>query len=142
MMQEEQGRSNAQSLLFGLVTIPSDNQIRNLLDTIPASLFHPVFRFCVEGLCPTGILDSFRMQEGGSLMGNLLIAIDGTGYYSSQKLHCEHCTIKIREKGTDREKIYYEHSVSLIIRSLMQTLRRLWLQGEPGGILRTGTITR
>jgi len=49
IMQEEQGRSNAQSL-FALVNIPSDNQIRNLLDPLPVHLFHPVFRFCVEGL--------------------------------------------------------------------------------------------
>lgn len=111
VMQEEQGRSNARSL-FGLVNIPSDNQIRNLLDSIPVTLFRPVFRFCVEGLSITGILDSFRMQEGGSLMGNLIIAIDGTGYFSSQTLHCGNCTVKIRDRGTDKEKMYYEHSVT------------------------------
>ena len=32
-MQESQGRNNAQSL-FGVHPIPSDNQIRNLLDTV------------------------------------------------------------------------------------------------------------
>lgn len=111
VMQEEQGRSNAQSL-FGLVTIPSDNQIRNLLDTIPPTLFHPVFRFCIEGLQATGILDSFRMQTGGSLMGNVIIALDGTGYFSSTKLHCDNCTVKVRDRGTAKEKIYYEHSVT------------------------------
>ncbi len=111
IMQEEQGRSNAQSL-FALVNIPSDNQIRNLLDLLPLRLFHPVFRFCVEGLREAGILDSFRMQEGGSLMGQLIIALDGTGYFSSTKLHCDNCIVKIKDRGTENEKTYYEHAVT------------------------------
>lgn len=44
-------------------------------------------------------------------MGNLIIALDGTGYFSSQNIHCENCTRKIRDKETSKEKTYYEHSV-------------------------------
>lgn len=110
IMQEEQGRSNAQSL-FALVNIPSDNQIRNILDPLPVSLFHPVFRYCVEGLTTAGILDSFRMQEGGTLTGQFIIPLDATGYFSSTKLHCENCRIKIKDRGTEKEMTYYEHSV-------------------------------
>lgn len=42
-MQERQGKNNAQSL-FGVHSIPSDNQIRNLLDTVSPDHFYPVFR--------------------------------------------------------------------------------------------------
>lgn len=104
-MQETQGRNNAQSL-FSLVNIPSDNQIRNLLDDLPAKLFHPVFRYCVEGINETGILDSFRTESG-----NLIIAIDGTGYFSSEKIHCDNCTIKMYDKESDKPKRRYEHTV-------------------------------
>ena len=36
------GRNNAQSL-FGVTRIPSDNQIRNLLDPLSPELLFPVF---------------------------------------------------------------------------------------------------
>jgi Transposase DDE domain len=129
ILEETQGRSNAQSL-FGLVTIPSDNQIRNLLDEISQEIFHPVFRYCVEGLKEADILDSFRMAEGGTLMGNLVIALDGTGYYSSQKIHCDNCTIKKREKGTDKEKTYYEHSILTPVIVSPQTTEVIPLEPE------------
>jgi len=103
-LQEISGRNNAKSL-FGIVTIPTPNQIRNILDLLPANVFHPVFRFCFEMLRDVGILDSFRMQNG-----SLIVAIDGTGYFSSRNIHCTNCTIKIRDKGTEKEKKYYEHS--------------------------------
>lgn len=111
IMQEEQGRSNAQSL-FALVNIPSDNQIRNLLDPLPPRLFQPVFRFCIESLDAAGIVDSFRMGTGGTLQGQLIIALDGTGYFSSSKIHCENCTIKVRDRGTENEKTWYEHTIT------------------------------
>jgi len=42
-MQQSQGRNNAHSL-FGIENIPSDNQIRNLLDPISPELLYPLFQ--------------------------------------------------------------------------------------------------
>ncbi len=39
-MKPKKGKDNAQSL-FGLEEIPCDNQIRNLLDPIPATTVFP-----------------------------------------------------------------------------------------------------
>ena len=41
-MAEQKGKSNSQSL-FGVHEIPSDNQIRNLLDPVPPNALFPVF---------------------------------------------------------------------------------------------------
>ena len=41
-MQERQGHNNA-SAIFGIEKIPSDNQIRKLLDPIPPEIFYPLF---------------------------------------------------------------------------------------------------
>jgi len=109
-LQEVAGRNNAKSL-FGIVTVPTPNQIRNILDFLPTKLLHPVFRFCFELLLEVGVLDSFRMQQGGTLMGNLVVALDGTGYFFSHTIHCKNCTVKVHNKGTDKENITYEHSV-------------------------------
>jgi hypothetical protein len=48
-MQQAQRRNNAQSL-FGIEQIPSDNQIRNLLDPLEPGLFYPVFSSTFEHL--------------------------------------------------------------------------------------------
>jgi hypothetical protein len=41
-MQAQRGRDNAQNL-FEVEQIPSDNQIRNILDEIAASILFPIF---------------------------------------------------------------------------------------------------
>src|ERR671914_936245 len=62
-MQQAQRRSNAQSL-FGIEQIPSDNQIRNLLDPIAPGLFYPVFSSTFEHLEKAGYLKRYRFFEG------------------------------------------------------------------------------
>ncbi len=41
-MEQNKGRSNAESL-FGIERVPSDNQIRNLLDPVAPNYLFPVF---------------------------------------------------------------------------------------------------
>src|SRR5271157_2280524 len=42
MMEKNKGNNNARTM-FGIETIPSDNQIRNLLDPTPAEILFPVY---------------------------------------------------------------------------------------------------
>jgi hypothetical protein len=63
-MQQAQRRNNAQSL-FGVPEIPSDNQIRNLLDPTGPELFYPVVSNPFEHLEKAGHLKSYRVFEGG-----------------------------------------------------------------------------
>jgi hypothetical protein len=67
-MQRQLGKNNAQSL-FGVHQIPSDNQIRNLLDPVPPDTLFPVFAEISEGLYHSGYLKPFR-----SLFNTLLVA--------------------------------------------------------------------
>jgi hypothetical protein len=74
--------------------IPCDNQIRTLLDPIdPAQLF-PVFDGVYEALERSEQLDSFR-----AFAGQLLIAVDGTAYFSSQAIHCDRCSQRTHRHG-------------------------------------------
>ena len=100
-MQKSKGQNNAQSL-FGVCNIPTDNHIRDLLDEVSPTYVFPVFRYIFNTLNQIEYLDSFR-----SFNENLLIALDGTQYYSSNKIHCEHCNKKRHENGS----ITYSHSV-------------------------------
>ena len=98
-MQDQQQRNNAKSL-FGIEQIPSDPQIRNLLDPIaPAELSAPfwgIFALLEEA----GELAAYR-----TLHNQWLVSLDGTQYFSSTKIHCQRCTVKVRN-GTE----YYAHT--------------------------------
>ena len=75
-MKLRKGRSNAESL-FELSDLPSDNQIRNLLDPVSPEHLEAVYRQTFLGLERTGLLEKRR-----SYGEQLLVAIDGTEYFS------------------------------------------------------------
>ena len=81
VVQRQHGRNNAQTL-FGVVQIPSDNQIRNLLDPLSPECLFPLFETCWQILEATGTLTTFQ-----ALDQQYLIALDGTQYFSSQSVH-------------------------------------------------------
>lgn len=76
-MQTQRGRDNAQTL-FGVEQIPSDNQIRNILDEIGEALLFPIFHWVYQALQGLGYLKSYQC-----LGGHLLVALDGSEYFSS-----------------------------------------------------------
>jgi len=100
-MKRIKGQSNAHSL-FEMVDIPSDSQIRLLLDPVEPALVYPIFREVYHQLERKKVLEGMR-SHGNSL----LIAIDGTEYFSSQKIQCENCSQRELRNG----KINYYHSV-------------------------------
>jgi hypothetical protein len=101
VMAEAKGKSNAQTL-FGLEAIPSDNHIRDMLDQVPPQSVYPLFEHIFTALNELGHLHAFRAVDA-----QLLIALDGTQYYSSDTIHCENCTVKNHQNG----KTSYSHTV-------------------------------
>jgi hypothetical protein len=100
-MKRTKGRSNAESL-FEMMNIPSDNQIRGLLDPVNPKFLTPMYRIVFERLEQTGMLDQIRSHAN-----SLLIAMDGTEYFSSQKIDCPNCSHRELANG----KTNYFHSV-------------------------------
>ena len=95
------GRSNAEKL-FTLRDIPSDNQIRSLLDPISPKYMEGYYRKIFQDLERDGVLIEFQ-----SFANMLLVAMDGTEYFSSKKIDCEQCSQRILKNG----EINYFHSV-------------------------------
>ncbi len=102
-MQKAKGKSNAQTL-FTMDQIPSDNHIRDLMDVVHPSYVFPMFSYIFDGLNTLGYLEEFR-----SINNNLLIALDGTQYFSSQNICCENCSRKEHRNGT--VTVTYFHTV-------------------------------
>ena len=101
MMEGNKGKSNAHSL-FGVYQISSDNQIRDLLEPVTPEHGFPGFEEILQVLEQQGQLESFR-----SVVDNLLIAIDGTEYFSSSQIHCSNCSTRTLKS----EETHYFHSV-------------------------------
>ena len=87
------GSSNCQSL-FAMEKIPSDNHIRSMLDPVPPEILLPMFGETLKALDGGGGLEKFRR-----LGGHVLIALDGTEYFCSQKLSCPNCSSRARSNG-------------------------------------------
>jgi hypothetical protein len=100
-MKRLKGRSNAENL-FGMRNIPSDSHIRSLLDPVSPKMLSGLYRLIFARLEAAGILEPFRSHAR-----SLLIALDGTEYFSSQKIHCPNCSHRELPNG----KTNYYHSV-------------------------------
>jgi hypothetical protein len=81
-LQHTTGHNNA-CTLFGVETIPWNNQRRNLLDPMLPSALDGVSLEVFERLEQHGVLATFR-----GLSAQLLLALDGTQYFASKTLHC------------------------------------------------------
>lgn len=93
------GRDNAQTL-FGLERIPTVEQMSNLLNGSAARHLFVVFEWIYRALNAQGYLRVFELLEY-----NLLVALDGTEYYRSEKIHCPCCSTRTHKDG----KITYCH---------------------------------
>ena len=102
-LDSRNGRNNAQSL-FGLKQIPSVEQIRNILDQIAVEGLFGVFINIYQALHQQGYLRGFE-----TLNKNLLVALDGTDYYSSQKISCPCCSKRTSRSG----QVTYSHKAIL-----------------------------
>jgi hypothetical protein len=99
-IKKRKGRDNV-SRLFGAEKIPSDAQIRNLLDPISPTAFHADFDWIVDELEKSGHLSGFKSYDG-----TVAIAFDGVSFHSSETIHCQNCTHR-RDRSGDT---HYYHS--------------------------------
>ena len=100
-MAETKSKNNAQTL-FGIQDIPTDNHIRDLLDAVPPQRVFPMFKRIIAALDELGHLQAFH-----AVNDQLLIALDGTQYHSSNTIHCDNCTVKNHRNGNTS----YSHTV-------------------------------
>ncbi len=106
LIKNHRGKENALSL-FGFSKIPCDNRIRTLLDIIPASKVFPTFQTVWSWLRKNKVLNHFKYLDE-----EILLAVDGTEYYSSKNIHCPHCNCRNHRNGTTT---YYHQVITPVI---------------------------
>jgi hypothetical protein len=120
LMQQQQGKNNLSSL-FGAREIPSDNEIRALLDPVQPALLRPVYQRCFALMLQEKLLDSMR-----SFANSLLLALDATGYFGSESICCPSCMVSHHRDG----RVSYSHAVLLPALVKPETTQVLALQPE------------
>jgi hypothetical protein len=101
---DQQRRSDEGNLksLFGFQQIPSDTQMRTILDDVDPQLLRPAFASVFRQLQRGKALEPFVFFQD-----HYLLALDGTTYFSSEKIHCPSCL----EKKSRNGKIAYSHQM-------------------------------
>ena len=88
--------------IYGINRVPCDSQMRAILD--------PVDPACLR----TSFLEVFHCLQRGKVLerfvyldGYYLVSLDGTGYFSSSKIHCTSCLEKHHRNGS----VTYSHQL-------------------------------
>lgn len=79
--------------LYGIGQIPSDTQMRTIADEVDPLMLRPAFNDMFRQLQRGKALEPFAFHEG-----TYLLCLDGTGYFSSAKIHCPCCLEKLDSK--------------------------------------------
>jgi hypothetical protein len=120
----QRAEGNLQTI-YGIERVPCDSYMRELLDPVVPDSLRPVF---------TGVFR--QLQRGKALealvffQGCYLLALDGTGYFSSQTIHCSACLETHHRDGS----ITYSHQ--LLGAALIHPDRREVIPLMPEAILK------
>jgi hypothetical protein len=82
---QERTEGNLQRV-YGLQRVPCDTAMREILDPVQPKALRPLFQAIFRALQRGKALEAMMFVEG-----HYLLALDGTGSFSSQQIHCESC---------------------------------------------------
>jgi hypothetical protein len=88
--------------IYGIQRVPCDTYMRERLDPLAPKWLRPVFKNVFRQL-----QRGKALEEMVFLDGHYLLALDGTGYFSSKTVHCASCLHHVHRNGT----ITYTHQM-------------------------------
>lgn len=100
-MQDHMQCSNLKTM-FGVSKIPSDSSLRQSMDNVPTNAIDPAFSLFLQRLQRGKQLEAYQMDSG-----HYVIALDGSQYFSSERIHCPSCLTYKGAKGSLR----YSHQI-------------------------------
>ena len=103
-MKERTGQSNLERV-FRVLAIPSDTQMRELLDGVPTEPLRRVLPQTFEQMRRVGWTARFVTAVGGEKY--YPVVVDGSEYFHSTQIHCPHCLHQRQANG----ETHYSHLV-------------------------------
>jgi hypothetical protein len=101
-LREATEKSNLKSL-YQVSRIPSDTQMRSILDEVNPYNFRKVFTSLFMKAQRAKCLERFAFLDG-----KCLLTVDGSGYFNSEEVRCDCCIEKYFEKT---DKTFYSHQM-------------------------------
>jgi hypothetical protein len=98
---QERSEGNLQRV-YGMKQVPCDTTMREILDPVHPQDVRPLFKAIFRALQRGKALEEMVFVEG-----HYLLALDGTGYFASQLIHCESCVERHHRNGT----VTYAHQM-------------------------------
>ena len=89
--------------LYGIGHVPSDTQMREILDPLDPEQLRPVYGDVFRELQRGKTLERWVFLEGC-----YLLLLDGTGYFSSQAIHCDTC---LKKTNKQTGEVTYQHQL-------------------------------
>ena len=89
--------------VYGINRIPSDTQMRTILDEVNPENIRPLFKRTIQQLQRGKELEKMRYMSQ-----YYLLSLDGTGYFKSEKVHCINCLEKHYKRSG---KTVYAHQL-------------------------------
>ena len=81
--------------IYGIERVPCDTSMREILDPVAPASLRPVFKQVFTHLQRRKVLNEMEFVQG-----HYLLALDGTGYFSSNQIHCASCLETHHRNGT------------------------------------------
>jgi hypothetical protein len=98
---QERTEGNVQRV-YGIERVPCDTAMRAILDPVEPESLRPLFKHVFRALQRGKALEEMVFVEG-----HYLLALDGTGYFSSTQIHCASCLEWHNRNGT----VTYRHQM-------------------------------
>jgi len=105
-LQSAMHKNNLQTL-FDVNSIPKESQMKEILDAVSPESFHPIFKEFFARVQRAKYLEQFRFIDDA-----YLLPLDGTQYFSSERISCKHCLSKTLKNG---KTIYYHQVLAATI---------------------------
>lgn len=106
----ESKRSRNIKNLFRLEKIPSDTQLRDILDNVDHKQYRQIFKRLFQYLQRAKTLELFEFMKIKN-QPHYLISADGTGYFRSEKVSCENCLASEHFDENGKMTIKYGHNM-------------------------------
>jgi hypothetical protein len=81
--------------IYGIERVPCDTRMREILDPIAPKWLRPAFKSVFRQLQRGKALEAMTWLDG-----HYLLALDGTGYFSSKTIHCTACLRRVHRNGS------------------------------------------
>ncbi len=96
--------------LFKIDRVPSDTQLRDVLDLVDYRQYRSIFKRIFSQIQRSKTLENFEFMKIKN-SPHYLIAVDGSGYYRSDKIACACCMIHEHFDCNNTMKIKYAHNI-------------------------------